>query len=249
VGARRIRRSGADRARGPRPRPGVSRRRTRLGAPPRARPPAGDEPRGQDACGGTPHPGGRRDCARRERVARRSGVVPTGAPCGRGGRLPGGSGAWPRPGTGARSGLVDHQGRRGIDTNHADHADQAADQPGFASRCRSEHDRRRTGVGRARRRSPGDRVARAAALVLLCRERIDGARFAVDEILSSMDELPGTAPDEPWAREPSPLRAPRFRQPRNSDRLLGHPARTTTPLTTATINGRSIPLRSTTKRT
>lgn len=32
-----------------------------------------------------------------------------------------------------------------------------------------------------------ERVARAATLVELCRERIDGARFAVEEILSGMD--------------------------------------------------------------
>ena len=32
-----------------------------------------------------------------------------------------------------------------------------------------------------------ERVARAAELVSLCRDRIDGARFAVEEILESMD--------------------------------------------------------------
>lgn len=32
-----------------------------------------------------------------------------------------------------------------------------------------------------------ERVARAAQLVTLCRDRIDGARFAVEEILQVMD--------------------------------------------------------------
>jgi exodeoxyribonuclease VII small subunit len=38
-----------------------------------------------------------------------------------------------------------------------------------------------------------ERVARAAQLVSLCRDRIDGARFAVEEILEVMDpaEDPG----------------------------------------------------------
>jgi len=34
------------------------------------------------------------------------------------------------------------------------------------------------------------RVARAAELVELCRERIDGARFAVEEILATMADAP-----------------------------------------------------------
>lgn len=33
-----------------------------------------------------------------------------------------------------------------------------------------------------------ERVARAAQLVTLCRERIDGARFAVEEILGGMED-------------------------------------------------------------
>ena len=40
-----------------------------------------------------------------------------------------------------------------------------------------------------------ERVARAAQLVELCRERLDGARFAVEEILERMAEPP--APDDP----------------------------------------------------
>lgn len=32
-----------------------------------------------------------------------------------------------------------------------------------------------------------DRVARAAELVQMCRERLDGAKFAVEEILDSLD--------------------------------------------------------------
>lgn len=43
------------------------------------------------------------------------------------------------------------------------------------------------------------RVARAAELVTWCRSRIDGARFAVEEILDRFDAgaaADGTAPDE-----------------------------------------------------
>ncbi len=41
-----------------------------------------------------------------------------------------------------------------------------------------------------------ERVARAAELVELCRERIDGARFAVEEILEHMTEAQQPVDDD-----------------------------------------------------
>ena len=43
----------------------------------------------------------------------------------------------------------------------------------------------------------GDRVERAALLVAWCRDRIDGARFQVEEILTRLDPDDGDGPDDP----------------------------------------------------
>jgi exodeoxyribonuclease VII small subunit len=88
--------------------------------------------------------------------------------------------------------------RTSDDTDGSDHTGREADRPGFASAMQelntivAELESDALDVDHL-----AERVARAAELVLLCRERIDGARFAVDEILSSMDELPDTTPEEP----------------------------------------------------